>query len=64
LASWEQSCKIAYPSVSGKLQKIGKNGNFLKISKLKTKMEIWKFLENFIIEKNENLDVFLKISKF
>ena len=33
-----QGCKIAYPSVSRKIQK---NGNFLKISKLKTK---WKLL--------------------
>ena len=39
--------------------------NFLKISKLKSNIEIRKFLENLKIEnKNQNLENFLKISNF
>ena len=46
-ASSKQSCEIAYPSVS---RKIVKNRNFGKISKLKTKIEIYK-----IYLKSQNL---------
>mgnify|MGYP000461023044 CR=1 FL=1 len=36
-----QSCKIAYPSVSPKIEE--KNENFWKIAKLKRKVEMYKF---------------------
>jgi len=38
---------------------------FLQISKLRSKMEIsWKFLGNFKVVKNVNLEIFLIKSKF
>ena len=70
--NYGQSCKIAYPSVSLKIHKIKKNENFLqiniennnrsleiflKISKFKTKIEIYK--KNF-----EKLGTILIILKF
>ena len=55
--SHQQSCKIAYPNVSRKIQKVGKVSISWKSQNWKQK---WKFLGNLKIEnKNRNL---LKIS--
>ena len=58
---FNQSCKIAYPSLSPKTQKIGKMEVSWQSQNWKQK---WKFLENFLMVKNGNLEIFLKISQF
>ena len=57
-----QSCKIAYPSVSRKFKSFE---IVLKISKLKKIAKFWNILANLQIQKKDrNIEIFLKIYKF